>query len=626
MQNVSFPLTPENEFNESFPVDYILTQNKFVPTYSSTQNTYLQHKLYSEYENNLFIVKIVVSAPEEYKIRSIDISVFSKQDHKLLGHLYNAYECYRYFNCSSDEHRALNWKSDISLFSPQNIIVNPQSPIYYSPYPQPTFNLYEYFNQTPTNHSLNLKSLIPNFLIQRMANHYSEKHNMPESTLILVGLGVLSGLTCRKWNCAYEDGETAPICLYVVAEQDASSGKSTILDAFQKPFITIVEKEIEKIEAIILTQEENLKAHLDTEIYLKKEDRYQFKIQTKKLKDAIELLEEKKTKVANIMPKTNSTPQALEESLNHTNGFFIATADEQSLIDILISGMVNTSNEVLLKGRNSERIVSIRANRYRKGYSGKVTGSFVCFAQPSRDGKMGCIEKIVKASGATGLCERFLMISEPEMPKKNHLKDIPRPSELLTEYAKRFDFLKRLIDKPLKHNELITLKISDKGWREIKKFNNVLEDFISPNKVFSHHTLKQMAKKSTLQIMSIACNLHLSEFPALALLEDDHYIDDHFVLIAIEIMISLLYSTKDYLERHGYIGSKEELRSIIDYFIAADGSYKRVKVSMHALEGRKNFGPGKRQLIKDIMTFLVSTNNLIQYPDGTTGLNPTILI
>jgi hypothetical protein len=49
------------------------------------------------------------------------------------------------------------------------------------------------------------------------------------------------------------------------------------------------------------------------------------------------------------MPKTNITPQALEESLNYTNGFFIATADEQSLIDMLISGKVNTSNEILLK-------------------------------------------------------------------------------------------------------------------------------------------------------------------------------------------------------------------------------------------------------------------------------------
>jgi hypothetical protein len=288
MPNVSFPLIPQNEFNESFSVDSILTQNKFVPTSSSTQNTYLQHKLYSEYENDWFIVKIVVSAPEEYKIRSIDISVFSKQDHKLLGHLYNAYECYRYFNCNDDENIASNWKNNTPLFIQQNI-VNFQSPIYYSPYPQPTFNLYEYFNQTPTNHSLNLKSLIPHFLIQRMANHFSEKHNMPESTLILVGLGVFSGLTCRKWNCAYEDGETAPICLYVVAEQDASSGKSTILNAFQKPFITIVEKEIEKIEAIILTQKENLKAHLDTEIDLKKEERYQFKIKTNKLEDEIKL-------------------------------------------------------------------------------------------------------------------------------------------------------------------------------------------------------------------------------------------------------------------------------------------------------------------------------------------------
>lgn len=622
----NFPTkTLKTEFNDTFPIDFILKNNRFSPTSSSVIDTYLQSKLYSEYENDFYIVKIDLSPLPEYDKKAIHIAVWQKFDNRFLISLYSAYDCYRHFNCDQNENTALNWKNDSSLCqqSPQLNTSGFLPPPIYSPQYIPTFDLYQYFNQKIINHSLNLKSLMPGYLIQRMANYFSKKYNMPESTLILVGLGVFSGLTCRKWNCAYQDGETAPICLYVVAEQDASNGKSSVLNAFQKPFITMLEKEIEKIEDIILTKKENLKAHLDTEMYLEKEDRYQFKIKTKKLEAELNESKEKLIKINHILPKTNITSQALEESLNYTNGFFIATADEQSLIDSLVSNKGNTSNEVLLKGRNSERMQSLRLSR--KGYSGKVTGSFVCFAQPSHDKNIGCVEKIIKASGATGLCERFLMISEPEIMNKDHLKDIPYPDKLFSEYAKKFNFLKPLIDKPLKHNELTTLKISSSGWEQINKFNNSLEKLISPHEIFSYRILKTMAKKSTLQIMSIASNLHLSECTEMPLNEES-YIEDRFVFIAIEIMTGLFHSTRDYLERNGFIGNKDEIRSIIDYFIGTDGKYKRVKVSIHALEGRKFLGSGKRDLIRETLNFLLDTKNLIQHDDGTNELNPRIML
>ena len=109
-----------------------------------------------------------------------------------------------------------------------------------------------------------------------------------------------------------------------------------------------------------------------------------------------------------LFPKTKVTAEALEESLNNTNGFFIVTADEQSLIDTLVTGKQTKSNDILLCGRNAGTLNSNFISR--KGFNGKLTGSFVCFAQD------GCIEKIMRASGATGLCERFLMISEPPLP------------------------------------------------------------------------------------------------------------------------------------------------------------------------------------------------------------------
>lgn len=385
-----------SEFEKRFSIDFILSKNGFYPNNSANVNTYLQVKLFSQYENDFYFITIECSLNPEGR-QCVSISLYNKNDrHRRIIILHNAYECYRYFNCSGDENKAKNWKTDIFLYPTHNT-VNPLSSIPYQ-YPIPTFDLYEYFNYSQVNRTLNLKSLIPKYLIERMANYFAEKTNMPESTLILVGLGIFSGFTCRKWNCAYQDGLTAPICLYVVAEQDASNGKSQVMDAFQKSFIDIIEKEIEKIETIISIKQEDLDAHLETEIDLAKGEMPRFKIKTKALEKELKELEKRITKANHIIPKTNITPQALEASLNYTNGFFIAAAaaDEQSLIDILISGIGNKSNEVLLQGRTSGRIQPLRVSR--KGYSGKVTGSFICFAQ------RGSIDKIIKASGVTGLC------------------------------------------------------------------------------------------------------------------------------------------------------------------------------------------------------------------------------
>lgn len=606
------------EFNRNFSIDFILRINGFMPIDSSSVIRFKSEKLYSKYKHPDFIMELTIdfSNGNNEKPLCINVPIQSNLFSNSMLYINSAYDLYSHLSCGDDESLAANWRNDTNLFPQQSVVNNRYDQPYLSQPIAPTFDLYEYFNKTEVNYAINLKSLMPDSLIRRMANYFSKKNNIPESTLILIGLGVFSGLTCRKWNCAYPDGEIAPICLYVVAEQDASSGKSSILNAFQKPFVTMVEKEIEKIEAIILTQEEKLKGHLETEIDLAKEDKQRFKIQTKKLKEELGNTKKRKIEVEHIMPKTNITPQALEESLNYTNGFFIAASDEQSLLDSLIAGKGNTSNEILLKGRNSERIQSVKISR--KGYTGKVTGSFVCFAQS------GSIAKIIKASGASGLCERFLMISEPERMNKDHLKSISDPSKLFTEYAEKFHFLKSLIEKPLNHNELITLQISSAGWDEINTFNNILEGLILPNEILSHQILKRMARKSTLQIMSIASNLHLSECKNLPLLEGDHYIEDRFVYIAIEIMNSLLHSTRDYFERNGFISSKEELRSIIDYFVGTRGEYKRVKVNVHALEGRKNLGTGKRDLIRATLNFLLETRNLIEYEDGTTGLNPRV--
>lgn len=606
------------EFNSLFSSVFILEINGFKPTLSSAISIKNDTEVHSEYRKG----NTILTTNPIPNTKSIVLPKTGNEPKYVEFSHENPYGLYYYLNCNSDENLALNWRKDLSLFrQEQNNLASIQqnsfdhfSPFYSRPQ-APTFSLKEFFDNIPPNYAINLRSIISGSLIAKMATHFHKKHDLPESTLIMIGLGVFSGLTCRRWNCAYEDGETAPICLYVVAEQDASSGKSTVLKAFQKPFVEMVEKELKKIESIILTEKENLDAHVDNEINIEKEEKARFKVQKKILEQKIVKLQNRATEVEHIMPKTNATPAAIEESLKYTNGFFIATSDEQSLLDSLISGKQSTSNELLLKGRNGERIQTARISRH--GFSGKVTGSFVCFAQA------GSINKIIKASGSTGLCERFLMISEPEI-KKDPLKLHYDESDLFEKYNKKFSFLNPLIEKPLKPDELTTLKISNNCWYVIKIFNAKLEDLISKNPDFSHNILKSIARKSTLQIMSIASNLYLfecDEFP----FENGSYIEERFVYQAIEIFELLFYHVRNYFEINGFISNKEEVRSIVNYFIdSKTGGYKRIKLNIHAIEERKNLGSGKRKLIRDTIEFLVKTNNLIKYGDGTVQLNPAV--
>ncbi len=118
--------------------------------------------------------------------------------------------------------------------------------------PQPLIDINQFLNEQPLTNYLYLENIIPfNHVIHKMASYLNREFPLPLSTLILVGLGVASGLTARKWNCAYQKRGTSPICLYVVAEQKSGKGKTAALNAFQEPLRNIVNELIKKIKCEI---------------------------------------------------------------------------------------------------------------------------------------------------------------------------------------------------------------------------------------------------------------------------------------------------------------------------------------------------------------------------------------
>jgi hypothetical protein len=281
----------------------------------------------------------------------------------------------------------------------------------------------------------------------------------------------------------------------------------------------------------------------------------------------------------------------------------------------------------LLCGRNAGSLNSSFITR--KGYTGKVTGSFVCFAQE------GCIGKIMRASGATGLCERFLMISEPELPDRFYqgelLNDNPpqvdNDQELFDEYASKFNFLKNIFEKPLGYDELITLKISNNGWHDIKMFqNNLITN--KQNGYLSHEMLSTMADKADMQIMSIASNLYLLDLPEITqpLKDGENYIHDNYIKMAIDITKELIIGVRQYCEANGIIGNKEQIEAIMNCFFDKKTNQNmslNIEQIKHKCEQRNTFKDlkNKRMLIVNLVEWL-NKNNIILFQNGVYFINP----
>jgi hypothetical protein len=619
----NFTVTDYNT-NESIPIDYWHTYKNYVIHINKYQNK-------GEPEKECYMV--------------------FDRDGRVIKDLYNPYDSTYFFgydtefnsqvspapvnNYPSQNPPQYNSSNSVQVLPPAPVNIYPSQnsqpqPLHYrsliqntpnySQHPQPEFDINHFLNAMPSKNYLNLESIIPSsHIIHRMASYLHKEFPLPMSTLILVGLGVASGMTARKWNCAYQKRGTKPICLYVVAEQEIGKGKTVALTTFQEPLRNIINNRIKKIISIIQTQKENLDAHLEKEADdLSKQYKAKFKLTKNKLEKDLALSEEKLENTHRLLAKKEVTPQALEESLNYTNGFFLAVSDEQNLIDSLISSKGKKSNGILLAGRNGEDFYS--ELRTRRGYNGKVTGSFICFSQ------YGCIDKIIRSSNGTGLCERFLMISEPELPERFHREDVSNTNDnsqdLLDEYANKFEFLNDIIQKPLDYDELTTLKISDNGWNEIKRFENHLK-FHKLNGNLSHDILSGMASKADIQIMSIASNLYVLD---LENYKNDNCIPDVYIGIAINIFRGLMNGVLNYCEANGIIGNKEKIEAIMNCFYDKNKSQyvslnpEQIKHKCEQLKVFKDL-KNKRLIIVDLVNDL-NKNNIILFDNGMYYINP----
>ncbi len=437
-----------------------------------------------------------------------------------------------------------------------------------------------------------LRHVSNNHIIKRLTQSIANATDLPPSTVFLNGLGLFSSIACRQWRVNYQHSGSIPIGLYIVTEQPSGTGKSRSLKTYQQPFESIHFENLREIKKAL---------ELETE------------------KKEIDLLYDQ-LKTQSFV--TNPTPEALEESLNYSNGFFSAVSSEQGLFNSLLGLSYGDSkkannNDLMLNAFDGGFVNSIRVNR--DGYRGLVGGGVVLFAQ------QGSVEKVLSASNGTGLAERFLMLAESHnLGRRDWNKPRHIDNDCVNEYA---EICKKVTGDifltPKSLFDLPDLTIDRDGWRLINDFRNKIEPHLIDGGKYSHSSLRGAAGKVDMQIMKIAANLQLLDGIEPDYNLNAYIIANNLIQTAIAIVADLLDAHLSMLKDKGLIGTKAEYSAILSIFEKDNRAktFEQIRKSRITVEPFKSHTGNKSELVKTTLHDMVADGILSVTPLDGGGLS-----
>jgi hypothetical protein len=413
---------------------------------------------------------------------------------------------------------------------------------------------------TATRSTIDLLSHVnDDHLLKRLSQSISKATHIPASSVFLLGLGVFSSVATRSFSVAYQYNSSIPIGLYTVIESPSGVGKSHATRIFQNPFFkqykTAMAAQLEPSHALFCS---------------------------------------------------NATPEALENSLIATKGFFSCVSSEQGLFNSLLGLSYGdgkaSNNDLILNGFDAGFVNSMRITR--QGYNGVAAGGVTLFAQD------GSIEKVLNTSNGTGLSERFLMLSEPHnLGKRNHLESHAVDTELLNLYEQACNFA--TIANPIEFESCKELSICTEGWRLINTYRNHIEGDLVDGGRYSHISLRGAAAKCDQQIMKVAANLHILNSSVAVVAGCVISLD--CVEAAIKIVHDLIEHQLTMLADKGLAGKNAAHDAILRMFDKA-----KVLTDRQIIMSRGNVAPfkdatgNKYQLIRTVLFELVELGILQQ--------------
>jgi len=399
----------------------------------------------------------------------------------------------------------------------------------------------------------------------------------PSSTAFLMMLSVFSGYASRMYKVGRNshDKRGIPLGIYAVAEQPSGSGKDFPMNLINHVFDDAFNK-FKKDAKKRLKDATNAKKDMDVKNPIQEVlDEYK---SAESVVNAISLYK---------LSISDATPAGLEKTLIDTQGFFILSSSEQSLINVLVGGLFSngqSNNEVLLKGFDGESVKVTRGGR--ESFDGLAGGSLTVFAQK------GSFRKIFESSEHSGLHERIIKIAEPNRGGERDFINGKKFNWFLSDDLKVL--LHPLLDsyfnednlkEPKSFYDLSMLSISENAERMIDKLSQEMEDLLKVGGIYHDSKTDMMGtlSKSNIQTLKIASCLHL--------LDGGYYdcmIDDKHVISSIKIVRDLMVSYRSLMERESIAGDKAAYEKIIAY-LSKSGQLRAVRDITQNLKGVKPF-------------------------------------
>jgi len=433
--------------------------------------------------------------------------------------------------------------------------------------------------------------------------------DIPLNSIFLTGLGIVSSVASRCYVIDYQHAGNVSIGLYTIVEQPSGASKSRSLTAFQKPiferekaFRDYKKGEIKRLEALKMSPAVND----DTG-----------------LMNSVDDLDERIDSLNNRPPffLSNTTGEAIEASLDKSNGYFSLASAEQGLLDTLFgltysnggtvggSKPAKSNNDLVLKGFNREYFSSARVTR--AGFNGVVTGSVSVFAQE------GSVDTILNCSNGTGLAERFLLLAEGHsLGHRDMMIDKPVDPTLMDNYKYIIEPLCNMAiptDNPVSA-EPMHLKISNEGWFLIRSYRQRIEKELKAGGLYASETLRGTAAKVDINIMKVAANIHLTDSSNLFGIGIEATVSTVAVKSAIGVVDELLTANRAMSIDKNFIGEGAESDAILDWFERKGGREKTIYEISQGVKGIKPFVAIKKhrsKAVQDAVTCMVVSKKLL---------------
>lgn len=328
-----------------------------------------------------------------------------------------------------------------------------------------------------------------------MAHEIAKCVQFPVNTAFLHGLGVVSSAMLKSFSYR-RYGKDKPTGLYTVAAQPPSSGKSPVNDAWADPIIEridIINQENAPQGMVLKMKLENLERNIK-KIKSVGEQKY---MADEILKVKADLLKYNTYRYG----LTDATPEALEEVAAKQDGRFTIVSDEGEGVSVVFGDNYSDNNPNLgavLKGWDAGYQNTARIGR--PGYSGRMIGAVNVLAQEST------VKKILQVgrsdAGSRGICERFLILSEPNiLHKVDYSKKKPLPVAINDAY-------KAFIRNITATNGQVAFGLTTEAERYMGDILAGLRPHMADGGKFSTELMRGVIGKAEAQIMKIASVLH----------------------------------------------------------------------------------------------------------------------